>query len=47
MGLYEGGQLKGKEINHYEKFLGLWNDADPGIAELEDAKKRLAGLKSQ
>lgn len=30
---------------HYEKFLELWKKANPEIAELEDAKKRLTGLK--
>jgi tetratricopeptide (TPR) repeat protein len=34
-----------KAIEHYEKFLDLWKDADPGFVEVVDAKKKLAGLK--
>jgi len=43
--LYEQKGWEGKAIEHYQKFLALWKDADPGIPEVEDAKKRLAGLK--
>jgi tetratricopeptide (TPR) repeat protein len=31
----------------FQKFLKIKENADPGIAEVEDAKKRLAGLKNQ
>jgi tetratricopeptide (TPR) repeat protein len=43
--LYEKKGWEGKAIEHYETFLGLWKDADPGIAEVEDAEKRLSGLR--
>ncbi|GAF75743.1 unnamed protein product, partial [marine sediment metagenome] len=45
--IFEQKGWKGKAIENYEKFLDLWKDADPGIAEIEDAEKRLAGLKRQ
>jgi tetratricopeptide (TPR) repeat protein len=45
--IYEQLGDRGKAIEHYEKFLDLWKDADPGIAEVEDAKKMLGELKLQ
>ncbi len=34
----------GETIEKYEQFLGFWKYVDPRILELEDAKKRSAGL---
>jgi len=33
-----------KTIENYEKFLEFWNDADSDIPEVEETRKRLAGL---
>jgi len=42
--LYEQKGNTSKAIENYEKFLTLWQFADPGLTEVDDAKKRLAGL---
>ncbi|MFX0198997.1 MAG: tetratricopeptide repeat protein, partial [Candidatus Hodarchaeota archaeon] len=43
--IFEQKGWVGKAIENYEKFLSLWKDADQGIPELEDAKKRLSELR--
>jgi tetratricopeptide (TPR) repeat protein len=42
--LYERKGMKSKAIEHYEKFLNLWKDADSDIPEVIEAKKRLSQL---
>ncbi len=44
--IYEQQGNTSKALEHYETFLDIRKDADPGIDEVEDAKKRLAGLKA-
>jgi hypothetical protein len=43
--LYAIKMTKAKAIEQYEKFLFFWKDADPGIAEVDEARKRLVELK--
>ncbi|MFC2168600.1 protein kinase [Acidobacteriota bacterium] len=45
--IYEQEGSTEKAIEHYETFLDLWKDADPGLPEVEDAKERLAGLRGE
>ena len=44
---YEKSGWNKKAIEKYEEFLDIWKNADPGIPEVQDAKERLAQLKSK
>jgi len=39
--IYEKLGNRDKAIEHTERFLEMWKDADPGLPEVEDAKNRL------
>jgi len=43
--IYEQEGSRTKAIEQYEKFLDLWKNADKGLAEVEDARQRILGLK--
>ena len=42
--IFEQQGQKEKAIGHFQRFLELWKDADPGMAEVADARARLIAL---
>ena len=44
--IYEKKGETTKALEYYQRFLDIWKDADPGLPDVEGAKKRLAELKA-
>ena len=42
--VYEDMNRPEDALQEFEVFLEMWSEADEGLAELEDARRRLAGL---
>jgi hypothetical protein len=42
--IYQKKGWTAKAVEQYREFLAMWKDADPGLPELIDAKKRFAEL---
>jgi serine/threonine protein kinase/Flp pilus assembly protein TadD len=45
--LYEEKGDRAKAIAQYEKLAEIWKDADPDLSEVQEARRRLAALKSR
>jgi tetratricopeptide (TPR) repeat protein len=45
--LLQAKNASAEAAGHFEAFLGLWENADPGRPEIEEAKRKLAGLRRE